>query len=105
VEAVKPLDAEVAKPGVEEGIENVEMAADIVKQETQPAPTLMETTDQPPITTEASIPTSLSKPAARSKAGPKSGVASEKTEKKRIPSSNEVISTVSSFVLRHMYKH
>ena len=90
VEAVKPLDAEIPKPvpALEQGLETTEMAADVVKQETQSSLSLVETTDQPLPTTEASTPASLSKPAAKSKTGSKSTIASEK---KRIPSSNEVI--------------
>jgi hypothetical protein len=107
-EAVKPLEAEVAKSVVEEGLQDAEIAADVAKQETQTSSTLVQSTEQPLPITEASTPTSLSKPAVRSKAGHKSAVASDKTEKKRILSSNasEVICIdIFHNKNRRLYKH
>jgi hypothetical protein len=80
VDAVKTLDAEVAKSFVDEGLQNTEKAAgDII----QP-------TDQPPPATEASTPTSVSKPAAKAKVGRLSVLASDKPDRKRMSSANEV---------------
>ncbi len=95
-DAVKPLDAEVAKksvvePVVEEGFQNADKTNEDAKVETQSSQTLVPTADQPLPTTEASTPTSLSKPTARAKAGRLSTVIADKSDKKRITSANEVI--------------